>query len=186
MKLNVFKRKQIKQSESNRIRREGNIPAVIYERGKEGRSVAINGAEFSSMMRNVLPGRLSTTVFSLKDEDGKVLTALVKDIQYHITTYKVLHLDFEELSDKELVKVNVPIECVGVVDCIGVKLGGVLRQVVRHIRVRCLPKDIPQSFTIDVRTMGQNDKKRLKDLEIPQSIKPISDLNEVAIIIAKR
>lgn len=186
MNLNVFKRKQIKKSESNRIRREGNIPGVIYKRGKESQSVSIDGAEFSNLLRSILPGRLATTVFSLKDEEGKHHSVVVKDIQYHTTTYKVVHLDFEELSDKVPVKVKVPIECTGVVDCIGVKLGGILRQVLRHLTVRCLPKDIPTAFTIDVRAMGQNDKKKLSDLVIPQSVKPISDLNEVAVIIAKR
>lgn len=186
MKLQVFKREQIKKSESNRIRREGNIPGIIYTRGKESQSIAVDGAEFGSLMRTVLPGRLSTTVFTLKDDHGKQQRVIVKDIQYHPTTYKVLHLDFEELADDVYVKVNVPIECTGVVDCIGVKLGGVLRQVIRSLRIRCLPKDIPSAFTIDVKAMGQNEKKRLSDLSIPQAVKPIADLNEVAVVIAKK
>lgn len=186
MKLRVFTRNEAKKSESNKIRREGNIPAVVYTRGKESRTVAVDGSEFSALLRTVLPGRLSTTVFTLADDHGKTHPVIVKEIQYHPTTYKVLHLDFEELSDKTPVKVNVPIECTGVVDCVGVKLGGVLRQVVRHLRIRCLPKDIPSAFMIDVRSMGQNDKKRLSDLEIPNSVKPIADLNEVAVVIAKR
>lgn len=186
MKLQVFKREKIKKSESNKIRREGNIPAVIYTRGKESQAISVDGAEFGSFLRSVMPGRLSTSVFMLKDDHGKQMRAIVKDIQYHPTSYKVLHMDFEELFDDVPVKVNVPIECTGVVDCIGVKLGGILRQVVRHLRIRCLPKDIPSAFTIDVKAMGQNEKKRLSDLSIPQAVKPMADLNEVAVVIAKR
>lgn len=186
MKLNVFKRELIKKSESNRIRREGNIPAVLYIRGKSTESITIDGPEFSSLLRNVQPGRLSTTVFSLKDEKGKQSRAILKEIQYHPTTYKVQHLDFEELADDVKVTLNVPIECTGVVDCVGVKLGGVLRQVIRKLRVRCLPKDIPAVFFVDVKNMGQNDKKKLADLDIPQTVRPVANLSEVAVIIAKR
>ncbi len=186
MKLKVFKRELLKKSESSRIRREGNVPAVLYNRGKTTDAIVVDGAEFSSMLRNVQPGRLSTTIFSLTTENGKEHRAILKEIQYHPTTYKVQHLDFEELFDDVKVTLNIPIECTGVVDCVGVKLGGVLRQVIRKFRVRCLPKDIPTVFYVDVRNMGQNDKIRLAQLEIPQTVRPVANLNEVAVIIAKR
>lgn len=186
MKLKVFKREQTKKSESNKIRREGNIPAVIYSQGKETKAITVDGAMFSTLLRSVVPGRLSTTIFTLQDEDGKEFRALIKDIQYQITSYAVQHLDFEILVDTVPVSLNVPIECTGVVDCIGVKLGGVLRQVIRSLRVRCLPKDIPSCFSIDVRAMAQNDSKRLGDLEIPKTVRPIANLREVAVTIGKR
>ena len=186
MELHVIKREQIKKSESNRIRREGNIPAVVYFQGKESYAITVNGTEFSNHMRTVISGRLSTTICHLKDENGKTQRALIKDIQYEITTYKIQHLDFEVLSDNVMINLNVPIECSGVVDCVGVKLGGVLRQVIRSLRIRCFPKDIPTSFVVDVKTLGQNETKKLSDLVIPHTIKPFGNLNEVAIIIAKR
>ena len=159
---------------------------ILYVRGKLTDAIVIDGSEFSSLLRNVQSGRLSTTVFSLKDEHGKERRAILKEIQYRPTTYQVQHLDFEELFDDFKVTLNVPIECTGVVDCVGVKLGGVLRQVIRKLRVRCLPKDIPTVFTVDVRNMGQNDKIRLAELKIPQTVRPVANLDEVAIIIAKR
>jgi large subunit ribosomal protein L25 len=186
MKLKVFKRELIKKSESNRIRREGNVPAVLYIRGKATDAIIVDGTEFNGLLRSVQSGRLSTTVFTLADEQGKERRAILKEIQYHPTTYKVQHLDFEELIEDHKVTLNVPIECTGVVDCVGVKLGGVLRQVLRKVRVRCLPKDIPTVFYIDVKNMGQNDKKRLAELSIPETVRPVANLNEVAVIIAKR
>ena len=186
MKLKVLKRELLKKSESKKIRREGNIPAVIYSEGKESQSIIVDGLEFSSLLRSVVPGRLSTTILTLTDEHGKERRAIVKDIQYHVTSYDVVHLDFEALSDKIPVSLNIPIECSGVVDCAGIKLGGVLRQVIRSLRVRCLPKDIPVSFVLDVRSMVLYDVKRLAALEIPKTVRPMANMNEVAIIIAKR
>lgn len=186
MNLKFINRAADKKSESNRLRREGLIPAIIYQRGKEGTAIAVNNNEYQAIIRKVQPGRLSTHVFTLVDEKGKEHRAILKEIQYKVTNYDVLHLDFEELVDNVPVNVKVPIECTGVADCIGVKLGGVLRQVIRYLRVRCLPKDIPNVLTYDVKNLNARESRRLKDLEIPQTIRPLADLNEVAVVIVKR
>lgn len=187
MKLTMKKRSASKKGELTQIRREGNIPAVVYSRGNPGENVAVNGAEYGSIVRKLKAGCLSTTVFTLNGEDGKEIRAILKDIQYHPTTYDVWHLDFEELFDDVTVNVKIPIQCVGVVDCVGIKLGGVLRQVIRTLEVNCLPKDIPATgFELDIRDLAMRQTKRLSAIEIPAGVRPLADLNEVAVVIAKR
>lgn len=186
MKLRTVKRTAESKSEVKRLRREGFIPAVIYIKGKVGETIAVNGTEFGSFLRHVQSGHLPTTVFTLTDDKGQERRVLVKDIQYAITTYAVTHLDFEELVDDHKVNVKIPIECVGMADCLGIKLGGVLRQVIRHVRVRCLPKDLPSFFELDVRELGQRQSKRLSDIQIPQTVRPLMNLNEVVAVIVKR
>lgn len=186
MKLQVFKRALLKKSEIKKIRREGDIPAVLYVKGKATDSMTVKGVEFQTLLRGVQPGRLSTMLFTLVDEKGKERKAILKEIQYEPTTYKVQHLDFEELFNELKVSVKVPIECTGIVDCAGVKLGGVIRQVIRFLRVRCLPKDIPSVLQVDVKNLGLFESKRLSDLSIPETVRPLADLNEVAVVIAKR
>src|SRR5262249_5035100 len=158
---------------------------IIYNRSKESETIAVHGTDFTGLMRKVQSGRLPTTVFELVDDKGKVRRALVKEVQYEPTTYQVLHLDFEELLDNVKINVKVPIECTGVVDCVGIKLGGVLRQVIRNLRVRCLPEDLPECFYLDVKNLELFQVKRLQDLEIAPAIRPLADLNEVAVVIAK-
>lgn len=187
MKLNVTPRTAGKKSESKQLRRANQIPAVIYKRGKEiSDNIVLKNSEFDDILRQILPGRLSTQVFTLIDEKGKERRGLLKEIQYHVTKYNVIHLDFEELVDDVPVNVKVPIECTGIVDCVGIKLGGVLRQVIRYLKVRCLPKDIPSAFVLDIRDMAQRETRRLKDLNIPETVRPLADLNEVAVAIVKR
>jgi len=185
MKLQMSKRSAAKKSEIKSLRREGNIPAVLYHRGKPSETIAINGAEYNAALRKITPGHLSTIIFELA-AGSTIRRALIKDIQYDPTTYNVIHLDFEELIDNVPVKVKVPIEITGLVDCVGIKLGGVLRQVIRSLRVFCLPKDLPKLLQIDIKAMNVGDVKRLSDLDIPQTVKPLADINEVAIVIAKR
>lgn len=186
MKLQTVSRQANKKSEVNKLRREGFIPAVMYNKGKEGETLAIKSVEFGTFLRQVKSGHLPTTIFTLVDDNKRERRVIIKDIQYNITTYAVTHLDLEELLDDQKINVKVPIECIGAAECPGVKLGGVLRPVIRHIRVRCLPKDIPSYFELNVSSLGLKQSKRLKDLEIPETIRPLADLNEVAAVIVKR
>lgn len=186
MKLKTVQRAAKSKGEVNALRREGNIPCVLYIRGKEGETLAIKSTEFNSYLRGIKPGHLPTTIFTLVDDKGNERQALVKDIHYAITSYDVLHLDFEELIEDHQLNVKIPIECTGVADCAGIKLGGVLRQVIRHVRVRCLPKDIPSQFEVDIRELSLKQSKRLSDIDMPQTVRPLVPLNEVAVVIVKR
>ena len=185
MKLKMIGRSADKKSEAKVLRRQGYIPAALYNRGQASETIAVEAGEFSSMLRKLIPGRLSTTRFVLVDESGKERTVIVKDITYDITTYNVTHLDFEELAD-DPINVKIPIELVNIADCVGVKLGGVVRQVIRQLKVRCLPKNMPEVLQLDVKNMGLRDAQRLSDLTIPETVRPLVDLNEVAVAIVKR
>lgn len=186
MELKVHNRAAEKKSQAKALRREGKIPGVIYHRSKEAESVILDSKDFTVLLRGVQPGRLCTTIFTLIDGKGNKRKAILKDIQYNPVTYDVIHLDFEELINDVTVNVKVPIECVGVADCVGIKLGGFLRQVKRHLRVNCLPKDIPTHFQLDISEMVVFNSKRMKDLEIPNTMRPLANLNEVVVVIAKR
>lgn len=185
MKLTVTKRSGVRKSEAKEIRRKGNIPAVLYSVGNTCVNLEIEGNQFKTIIREIKAGRLSTTKFVLND-NGKDRNAIVKDIQYHPTTYQILHLDFEELIDNTPVNVKVPIFCTGTVECLGIKLGGFLRQVIRTVKVECLPKDIPAEFVIDVRELGIRQSKRLRDLALPKGVRPLAPMDEVVVVIAKR
>lgn len=187
MKLQTTKRPAEKKREVNRLRRQGYIPAVIYRRGQTAENLAVLKQDYDSLLRNIEPGRLSTRIFTLVDGEGKhQRKAVLKEVQYNVINYDVIHLDFEELHEKETLTIKVPIECTGTVDCVGVKLGGAIRQPIRNVRVKCLPKDIPEAFFIDVKNMALYDTRKLSDLEIPETMKPIGNMNEIAVVIVKR
>lgn len=186
MKLNVQARVAKQKGQNNRLRREGKIPAVLYSQGKPGEAIAVEGEIFLSLLRTLEPGHLPTTVITLVDKNGKERKALIKDIQYEPTTYQVEHLDFEELHRDVTVDVKVPIHFTGKEQCPGIKLGGVLRQVIRHYRVRCFPNKLPTYFELDVSSMNMKQSKRLREIQLPEGVKGLTPANEVAVVIAKR
>lgn len=185
MKLSANERTSQKKSDINQLRRNGKIPAILYSPGHQGVLLALDNAEFQAAMRAIKSGQLPTTVFTL-DSGGKQRKAVIKDIQYHPTTYDVLHLDLQELVKSVPVTVKVPISCTGVADCVGIKLGGFLRQVIRFVKVECLPELIPSEFVIDVKELGIKQTKRLRDLDLPKGVRPLAPMDEVVVVIAKR
>lgn len=185
MKLTITRRSAGKKAENKQIRREGNIPAVLYSKGEKGHEIVVDGIAFKKILNTTPTGTLSSKIFHL-DLDGKVVKALVKDIQYNITTYAVIHLDFEQLHDDHPVSVKIPVRCINVNDCAGVKLGGAVRLVVRHVPVVCLPKDIPADFEIDVRDLALGQMTKLSALKIPEGVRPTISLKEVAVVIARK
>jgi large subunit ribosomal protein L25 len=185
MKLTVTSRPANRKSETKQIRREGNVPAIFYSSEHPSELLVVNGTEFAAVLRQIKPGRLSTIVFTLM-VGNKARKAIIKDIQYHLTTYAVSHIDFEELIDGVPVNIKVPITCIGMASCAGIKLGGFLRQVIRSVKVECLPSNIPEEFLVDVKDLSIKQSKRLSDLVIPKGVKPLARLEEVVVVIAKR
>ena len=185
MKLTITKRTNVRKSDTLNVRREGNVPAIFYASKEQPMDIVVQGAELQALLRQIKQGRLSTTVLELS-LDGTAIKALVKDIQYHPTTYQVLHMDLQKLNDKNKVRVNVPIEFTGTADCQGIKLGGFLRPVIRYVNIECLPSQIPSSFELSVADLGMKQSKRIKDLSFPNGVRPITKVDEVAVVIAKR
>ncbi len=186
MKLNFKNREKLGKGTAKRLRREAQIPAIVYDLGKESKPVVISEEEFSAALRSTVRGHLPTTVFTLTGEDGQSFRAVVKDIEYHKTTYQILHLDFERLLEDKPVNVKVPIEFSGEDACVGVKLGGVLRPVIRYCRVSCPSEKIPASFKIEVSDLGMRSSKRISDIVMAEGIKPLVDTKQVCVTVAKR
>lgn len=188
MKLSIKPRVHQRKSDATILRREGYIPAIVYHKDKngEGEPISISKNEFATHLRHVPQGRLSTTVFTLDEGKGKGRSVLVKDIQYFPVDYSVMHIDFVALDDKTPVKVNVPIVIQGEADSVGIKLGGMVRVVIRNVKVQCLPKDIPPYFVIDVKNMNMGETLRLSDLDIPKTVRPLMNMDTVAVSMVKK
>lgn len=184
MELSYLNRTTGKKGDTNKLR-EGSIPGVLYGKHRAAQAISIRKEALEAILRTVTSGLLATVVFELRDGD-KMCKALVKEIQYHRSSYTIDHIDFSIVSDAVPLTVNIPIQISGVAECVGIKLGGFMRQVIRSLRVSCLLKDLPQHFTLDVRDLQITQVLRLSDVAIPQGVRPLAKMNEVAVVIAKK
>ena len=185
MKLSVFPRTAKRKSDAKKVRRQGQIPAVVYGVGQTNQNIYLQSDELQAILRKMRPGLLATTLFELQ-EGNKACKAIVKEIQYHPATYAVLHVDFALVFDDKPVTVNVPIQLAGVADCVGAKLGGFVRPVVRALKVSCLPKDIPEAFILDVTPLDISQSMTLSQIAMPDGVRPLMKMNEVAVVVAKK
>ncbi|HET7623952.1 MAG TPA: 50S ribosomal protein L25, partial [Verrucomicrobiae bacterium] len=100
--------------------------------------------------------------------------ALVQEIQHHPLNGKVLHVDFHEVSESEKVTIMVPIETVG--EPVGVKIGGgVLEHVLFKIKIRALPKDLPEQISIDVSGLELNKTIHIGEIKAPEGVEILGD-----------
>lgn len=179
--LNVLKRKRMGKSGAREIRKEGNIPAVLYGKGTETLSLVINPSELKEAL-STAAGENTLLEIRVKDgeEDIKKLS-LLREIQYDFLTSKPIHLDFQALDMNQKITVSVPVQIEG--KSIGVKEGGILEEILREISVECLPTDIPNSFIVDVSELEVGHSIHVNVLEIKEGISILHEQEDTIVTV---
>ena len=127
------------------LRNAGQVPCVVY-----GGDKAIHfSAETLAFNKLVYTPDVHTVVIAL--EDGSKIDAILQDIQFHPVTDQILHVDFYQIFDDKEVSMEIPVRITG--NAPGVRNGGVLRIVRRSLRVKALPKDLPDFLNADISEM---------------------------------
>jgi large subunit ribosomal protein L25 len=130
------------------LRKDGKIPAIFYGKDIKPESISVNLKTFVSIIEE----NGANVIIDLNFKDGKK-AAIVKLLQRDVLTQAPIHIDFQSISLADKVEVLVPIHIDGVAD--GVKnFGGVMEFITREVRIKALPKSIPQKINVDVSTLG--------------------------------
>jgi len=163
---------------ARKIRREGNIPAVVYRGGDNATSVVIDPAEITLKFNRT--GNRNTLV-NLDLESGSRL-CLVREVQRHPVSGNLRHIDFYEVTDDQLITVSVPVEAVGTAK--GIKLGGKLQLMRRDLNVRCKPADIPSTVKVEVSELDVGEFVRVSQVTAPENTELIfgGDFNVITVV----
>jgi large subunit ribosomal protein L25 len=165
-----------------RLRREGRIPAVVYGRGEETRSLSLDAHEFEMLMKT---RSLDTTLVELAIEGaerkGRV-RALVAEVQAHPYKPQVLHVDFQQIHAGERVTVQVPIRLNGTPA--GVRAGGVLQHVLHDVEVECAVESIPESIELDVTDLEIGDGIHVAEIPVPEGVTLLVDETRTVCTVA--
>ncbi len=159
---------------SNKMRKEGIVPAVVYKKGDEALSIKVDRKEMVKALHteageNVI---IKLTVEGAKKD--KERTVILKDIQSDPVKDRLIHIDFQEISLTETLEVKVPVVSKG--EAIGVKQEeGVLEQVLWEIDLECLPTNIPEKIEVDVANLKIGDSVHVKDFVLPEGVKILGD-----------
>src|SRR5438093_3511769 len=180
--LNAFPRTLARRAGAKRLRTAGRIPAIIYGRQAQPQKLEVIAKEMENLIHHSISENLLVDL-EVKDDARPKRLALVKEIQHHALSGQVLHVDFHEVAENEKVTVMVAVETVGEAE--GVKTGGgVLEHVLIKIRVRGLPKDLPEMISVDVSHLNIGQAIHLGEIKAPEGIEIIGDKKIPVIAVA--
>lgn len=170
--LEAVRREEFGRNNAGRLRRKGQIPAVLYG-GESGKAESVS-VDPKQLLRILHSQSGANTLITLKLDGAADSRVLVKEYQLHPVLHELLHADFYRVAMDKALRVTVPIQLTG--EARGVKLqGGVVDFVHRELVVECLPADIPEHITIDVTNLMLHDGVRVRDIDTGGKWKAISE-----------
>ena len=180
--LGVRPRKRTGKSGAREVRREGNIPAVLYGNGMEPTALVVEPEALKRALSNSA-GR--NTVLEIEIEGAEKRFSLLQEIQKDPLGDRVIHIDFLAIDMEKPVTVSVPVNTNGRSE--GERKGGKLEKLMRAIEIRCLPPDIPDSVEIDVSGLDIGDSVDVAGVDLGEGVSPLRGGDEKVVhVIAER
>lgn len=150
-----------------RLRKEGDVPAVLYGAGKDNLSIAVN---HDLLFHNLEREEFSSQVITI-DTDGNAEKAILRDVQRHPHKPKILHADFLRVDENKPIQIALPIHFLGEEECVGVRIdGGMISHLMNEVEVTCLPKDLPENIEMDVTNLHLGESLHLSDIKLPEGV----------------
>jgi large subunit ribosomal protein L25 len=154
--ISAEKRVDLGKKEAKALRAAGKVPCVVYG-GENVQHFAATENAFNNLVYT--PNVYAVAI----DIEGTTINALIKDIQFHPVTDKILHVDFIELTPGQAVNAQIPVIITG--NAIGVMNGGKLHNALRKLSVRATPENLPDSITLDITEMKIGHKVYVRDVK---------------------
>jgi len=165
---------------TGRLRAEGFIPCVFY--GPELPEPVVGKVKTLQIDRLLAGSHWETMRITLKLPSGGEEMCILREVQRHPLTGKLVHLDFMRLLQGRKITVNVPIRINGRESCAGLKEGGVLENM-HEIEIETLPMNIPQFIDVDISKLALGEMIYIKDLKL-SDVTVLDDPDEVVAIVA--
>jgi large subunit ribosomal protein L25 len=157
---------------NRRLRRAGNIPAILYGHGLENVSLAVSAESLTAAVRH--GSRLVSLTGAVSE------SAFIRELQWDVWGTHIVHVDFTRISEHEIVEVRVPIELRG--EAPGVRSGGVVSQLIHEVEIACPASVIPERLAININHLLLDQSVLLGSLELPQGAKMLADDLEAVVV----
>lgn len=148
-------RENVGKRDAKELRYEGKIPAVLYG-GKEQLHFAVEKTSLKDLIYSADVNYVDL------DVAGQKIQAILQDAQFHPLTEEIIHVDFFQLDQAKPLVMQIPVKLTGTSP--GVKMGGKLVQKLRKLRVKALPKDMPQYVEVNIEPLEVGKSVRVSDL----------------------
>ena len=177
--LKAVARDRVGKGAARAVRRQGQVPAVIYGAGQQAQAIAL---DFNQTKQLIFAGHFLTTIFEI-DVEGQSIRAIPRDYQLDPVRDFPMHVDFLRLSQGQAIKVVVPVHVVGQEKSPGVKRGGAL-QIVEHSVELLVPSDsIPDFIEVSVANLDIGSSVHLNEIALPNGAKATSTENMTLVTV---
>jgi large subunit ribosomal protein L25 len=173
-KLSISEREVSNSRATRRLRREGQVPGVLYGGGDDALAFVVDERE----LRHALAAHGAVVELQL---GGQATPAVLQDAQRHPVRGHTMHVDFLRVRLDVAIHAVVTLELLGGEDAPGTKEGGVLEHVTREINIEALPNDIPERLELDVSKMNVNDTLFLSAVSAPAGVTILDDPDETVV-----
>jgi len=167
---------------NKKLRKSGIVPGVVYRKGEKTLSLKIESKSVSEVLHTDAGENVIIKLFVEGDKKNKERIVVIKEIQKDPVKDILVHIDLNEISLTETLKVKVPLMSKG--DAIGVKQeGGVLQHIMWEVEVECLPTNIPDKIEVDVTNLTIGATLSIKDISTPSGVKILGDPESIVFSV---
>ena len=168
--LQAVARDRVGKGAARAVRRQGQVPAVVYGGGEPPEPIAL---DFNQTKQLIFAGHFKTTIFEI-EVDGRKTRAIPRDYALDPVRDFPIHVDFLRLAEGQAIKVVIPVHVVGQETSPGVKRGGTV-QVVEHSVELLVPSDrIPDFIEVSVAQLDIGSSIHLADVALPEGARAVS------------
>jgi large subunit ribosomal protein L25 len=170
-------RERVGTTAARSLRASGKVPAILYGHGDQPQHVALDNRALEDLLHR--GGRTGIITLSM---DGKPETALLREIQRHPISRKILHADLQRVSATENVRTKIPIIAIGT--ALGVKdFGAVMDIVVHELEVEGPANQLPDHVEVEVSELGIHEHATAADVKIPSAFKLVTPSDTIVVSI---
>lgn len=171
-------RTRVGKGAARAVRRQKQLPAVIYGGGQAPLSISLDANRTNQL---VYAGHFLTTLFEI-EVDGRKERVIPRDYQLDPVKDFVVHVDFLRVSEDTKIKVDVPIHVVGQESCAAIKSGCSLEIVGHSVELLCPVNAIPDHINVDVSKAVAGSAVHLSDVVLPEGVKSAQDARSVTLV----
>lgn len=176
IELNVNNRVDSGNRQSRKLRQENYIPAILYQKGSNGRLLNVNESELSNMI-----AKNGENVIVKLRVDGMDIPAVIKEVQRDHLNERLIHVDFQPVTLHDIIHAEVPILLVN-----GERIeknGWVINKQMTELQIEGEVEKIPHAITVDASKYKVGQVLRVADIEISKELSIVNEKNEVIFSI---
>lgn len=177
LELNAVSRQETGK-QTNNLREQGMIPAVVYGYGQKNRNLSLKYNELDKIYRKAG----ESSLIDLKVDQAEPVKVLITEIQTEPVSGRYLHVDFNQIRMDKKLTTEIPLKFIG--ESFAVKsLGGILETSLQEVEVECLPKDLVHEIEVDLTPIKTfDDMIHIRDLKVPAGIEILNGQEEVVAL----